>query len=189
VKVTVEYVTLPCDGESENGDAALVRRWEDGALIVVLDALGHGPPAAHTARTAVRHLEGAPIDRGLRPMVEGLHEVLRGTRGAAAMLLMIQRAGLEGCAVGNVSLRAYRARVPALLSPGVLGGSLARLHLFRAELSPGARILVFSDGIAPRFDEEVWRRAAGPEACRALIQRYRKPHDDATVLVTDIEAA
>jgi negative regulator of sigma-B (phosphoserine phosphatase) len=189
VRVAVEYVTLPRDGERENGDAALVRRFSDGALVVVLDALGHGAPAAEAAKVAVRHLEGAPIDRGLRPVVESLHEALRGTRGAAAMLLLIRRGSLEGCAVGNVSLRAYRAQVPALLSPGVLGGSLARLHVFNAELSPGARILIFSDGITPRFDEEAWRRAAGPEACRAIITRYRKAHDDATVLVTDIEAA
>ena len=60
MRVAVEYVTLPRDGESENGDAALVRRWEDGALIVVLDALGHGAPAAQTARSAVRYLESAP---------------------------------------------------------------------------------------------------------------------------------
>jgi phosphoserine phosphatase RsbX len=189
VKIAVEFLTLPRDGEIENGDAALVRRWEGGALVVVLDALGHGPPAAHAATTALRYLEGAPVDRGLRPMVEGLHEALRGTRGAAAILLLMQRGHLEGCAVGNVSLRAYKARVPALLSPGVLGASLARLHVFQADLSPGDRLLVFSDGIAPRFEDEVWRRAAAAEVCRTIIERHRKSHDDATVLVTDIEAA
>ncbi len=189
MKVAVEFLTLPRDGESENGDAALVRRWEGGALVVVLDALGHGPPAAQAAGTALRYLEEVPVDRGVRPVVDGLHEALRGTRGAAAMILLMQGARLEGCAVGNVSLRAYQARIPVLLSPGVLGGSLARLHVFQADLSPGDRLLVFSDGIAPRFDEETWRRASAADVCRKIIERHRKPHDDATVLVTDIEAS
>lgn len=189
MKATVEFVTVPREGEQENGDAAVVRRTDDHLLVGVIDALGHGERAAEAARAGVRYLDDARLDRGLRPVIEGLHERLRGTRGAAAMLLLFQEQKLEGCGVGNVALRAYRARVPAMLTPGVLGGSVTRLRLFTAEVAPGDRIILFSDGISSRFEEESTRSSSALATCQAIMERHRKPHDDATVLVTDIERA
>jgi negative regulator of sigma-B (phosphoserine phosphatase) len=188
VKVTVEFVTVPREGERDNGDAAVVRRSEDGVLIAVIDALGHGRHAAEAAVAGIRYLEEAPLQGGIRRVVEGLHERLRGTRGAAAMLLLIRDNKLEGCGVGNVGIRSYRARIPAMLTPGVLGGSITRLRLFQAEVEAGHRIILFSDGISSRFDDEGARGAPPLATCTAIMERYRKPHDDATVLVTDIEA-
>jgi negative regulator of sigma-B (phosphoserine phosphatase) len=185
--VTAEFITVPRDGEKANGDAALVRRTDDSLLIVVLDALGHGEKAAHAAAIGLRYLAEAPLGRGLRPVIDALHEQLRGSRGAAAMLLLVRGSRLEGCGVGNVGLRAYRGKVPAMLTPGVLGGSMNRLHLFHADLSAGDRIVLFSDGISGRFDEEASRPAPALATCRAIMERHRRPHDDATVLVTDIE--
>ncbi len=190
MRVVADYVTVPREGEAHNGDAALVRRFGDGALLAVVDALGHGELAAEASGKAIAFLDTAPVDKGVSRLVEGLHDALRGTRGAAAMLLLFQGSRLEGCGVGNVALRAYRAKVPALLTAGVLGGaSLARLRVFTAQVSPGDRVIVHSDGITARFDDEASRRAAPLEICRAIMQRHRRPHDDATVLVTDIEAS
>jgi negative regulator of sigma-B (phosphoserine phosphatase) len=186
VKVTAEFITVPREGEKANGDAALVRRADDGLLIVVLDALGHGEKAAAAAEIGLRYLAEAPLARGLRPVIDVLHEKLRGSRGAAAMLLLLRGTHLEGCGVGNVGLRSYRAKVPAMLTPGVLGGSMNRLHLFHSDLSPGDRIVLFSDGITARFDEEASRGAPALATCQTIMERHRRSHDDATVLVTDI---
>ncbi len=187
----VEFLTVPKDGETQNGDAAMVRRFVDGgldgALIAVIDALGHGPLAAEAAAVALRYLADAPVAQGLRVIVEELHARLRGTRGAAGMFVLVREHRLEGCGVGNVALRSYRANVPAMLTPGVLGagGSLKSLRVFRAELSSGDRLVVHSDGIDARFDELVARRDPALETCHAIMKRNRRPHDDATVLVAD----
>jgi negative regulator of sigma-B (phosphoserine phosphatase) len=188
VRAVVEFITIPREGERENGDAALVRRWEGGLLIAVIDSLGHGEHAAQATAVGLGYLQEVSVKGGLRPVVEGLHEKLRGTRGAAAMLLLVEQHRLEGCGVGNVALRAYRARVPAMLTPGVLGAQLNRLHLFTADLAPGDRLVLFSDGITSRFDDEAQRRVPALETCRAIMERYRRTHDDATVLVIDIES-
>jgi negative regulator of sigma-B (phosphoserine phosphatase) len=200
VKVAIEFVTIPKDGEKVNGDAALVRRdagpggpgGSGVTLVAVIDALGHGEKAAQAADVGMRYLEAAPLGKGIRHLMEGLHDQLRGTRGAAAMLLLLERDKLlTGCSVGNVTLRSYRAKVPATLTPGVLGGQMNKLRLFQAELAPGDRLVVFSDGISSRFDEEAARR---PEAfnalatCQAIMAHHRKAHDDATVLVVDVES-
>lgn len=190
MRVVADFVTVPREGESHNGDAALVRRSDDVALLAVIDALGHGELAAAASDKAIAFLDEAPLDKGVSRLVEGLHETLRGTRGAAAMLLLVSGERLEGCGVGNVALRSYRAKVPAILTAGVLGGAtLARPRIFLAQLSPGDRVVVHSDGVTARFDDEASRRAAPLEICRAIMQRHRRPHDDATVLVTDIEAS
>ncbi len=188
MKVAVDFVTLPKEGEKANGDAAMVRRADDDVLIAVIDALGHGEKAAEVSVAALAYLDRAPIAKGLRSMVEGLHDSLRGSRGAAAMLLLVHHHRLEGCGVGNVGLRSYRARVPAMLTPGVLGGSMNRLRLFQAEVAPGDRIILYSDGISTRFDEEGARSGTPLSVCQAIIERHRKPHDDATVLVADFES-
>jgi negative regulator of sigma-B (phosphoserine phosphatase) len=187
VKVAVEFLSVPREGERENGDAVVVRTGDEGVLVAVIDALGHGAVAAEVAAAAVAYLDLAPVHRGITTIMEGLHARLRGTRGAAAMVLILSGGRVAGCGVGNVELRSTTRRVPVILSPGVLGTSLGRIHVFEAPLSAGDRLVVFSDGIAGRFEDELSRKLPGIETCRAIMDRHRRPHDDATVLVTDIE--
>jgi negative regulator of sigma-B (phosphoserine phosphatase) len=188
VKLAAEFLTLPRDGEAESGDVALVRREEETTLLAVVDALGHGARAATAAGIAAAYLGDAPLERGIVSLVEGLHERLRGTRGAAAMILLVARGRLEGCGVGNVEARGVGTRVPTVLTPGVLGAQMTRLKVFDAELSARGRIVVFSDGISSRVGLDDVAALGAADACRALMDRYRRPADDATVLVTDFEA-
>lgn len=191
MKVTAEYITIPRDGETENGDAALVRHGGEGArtLLAVIDALGHGTRAAQAAGVATQFLSEAPLDRGVRPLIDGLHERLRGTRGAAAMLILLGQGKLEGCGVGNVEARGHNTRVPAVLTAGVLGSAqLAKLRPFETALGARGRFVIFSDGISGRLLLDDVASLDPRETCRALMDRYRRAEDDATVLVTDFEA-
>jgi negative regulator of sigma-B (phosphoserine phosphatase) len=189
VNLNVDYLSVPREGERENGDAALVRRWDGGALIAVLDALGHGPSAAEAARVGVSFLSEATTTVGLRHLVLDLHHGLRGTRGAAALLLLVNGDKLEGCGIGNVEMRSYHSRVPAILTPGVLGaGTLGKLRVFQADLVAGARMVVHSDGVEGRFDDVASLQRPAISTCKAIMERHRRPHDDATVLVIDVEA-
>ncbi|MFT3768491.1 MAG: phosphoserine phosphatase [Minicystis sp.] len=188
MKLTVDFATLPREGEQENGDTVVVRHGDGVSLLGVIDALGHGTRAATAAAAASRYLSSAPLDRGLLHVVEGLHENLRGTRGAAAMLLFLGGKRLEGCGVGNVEVRGQGTRVPAVLTPGILGAQLGRLKIFEAALAERGRIIIFSDGISGRMALDDIAGQPPRDACRALMDRYRRPGDDATVLVTDFEA-
>lgn len=188
MKLTVEYLTAPLEGETENGDAALVRFEDQGGLVGVIDALGHGGRAAETAARATGFLAEVDLAGGLRAAMEGLHVVLKGTRGAAAMLLRFSPGKVEGMSIGNVDARAQGARVPFILTPGVLGSQVSRFKVFEAKLSGRGRIAVFSDGISRHLALDDLTNLATRDACRALMDRYRRPGDDATVLVTDFEA-
>lgn len=185
----VEHRSVPRQGEAECGDIAVFRADAGVTLFAVIDALGHGPHAASAARIAADHLVGAALDRGLLHLIETLHAALRGSRGAAAMLCILTPDGvLQGCGVGNVELRAIGSRVPAVLTPGILGASINRLRTFEARLSVGDRLIIFSDGLSARMDLDRVRGLSPGEACDVLMAEYRRSHDDSTVLVTDIEA-
>ena len=184
-----EHRSLPREGEHECGDLALVRSHGGSTLLAVIDALGHGPHAAAAAALAADHLAAAAIDAGLLPLMEGLHAALRGSRGAAAMIVLLTPDGrLRGCGVGNVELRTVGSRVPAVLTPGVLGASINRLRTFEGRVAAGDRLVIFSDGISSRMELERVRGLAPGAACDALMAQYRRNHDDSTVLITDLEA-
>jgi phosphoserine phosphatase RsbX len=184
-----EHRSVPREGEVECGDVAVVRAEAEATLFAVIDALGHGPHAAATARTAAEHLAAAPLDRGVQHLMEGLHASLRRSRGAAAMICLVTPDGrIQGCGVGNVELRVIGSRVPSVLTPGVLGASVNRIRTFEARLALGDRLVIFTDGLSSRMDLESVRGLAPGEACDALMAQYRRTHDDSTVLVTDIEA-
>ena len=55
----LEYavVSVPVAGEEESGDLHLVTQTDRGALVAVIDGLGHGSEAANAARAAVATLE------------------------------------------------------------------------------------------------------------------------------------
>lgn len=187
MRLAVSHLVLPKEGEQRSGDAVFVRPSDDGGLFAVIDALGHGDKAAATADVALEVLAEMPADATVLAIIERLHVRLRGTRGAAAMICAVQAGKLTGCGVGNVDLASAGTRVPAIQSPGILGASLNRIRIFDACLAPGDRLALFSDGIAPRFDLSTFRGKSAEEVCRALMERNRRPHDDATVLIADLE--
>jgi negative regulator of sigma-B (phosphoserine phosphatase) len=187
VRWSYAHASIPKEGERSCGDTVVVRVEQGVALLAVIDALGHGAHAAVVADRGREFLAAAPLDRDVRTLTEGLHEALRGTRGAAAMCCLVRGDQIEGCGVGNVELRALKSRVPVILTPGVVGVQMTRLRVFAGTLIPGARLCLFSDGISPRMDLERVERLAAEPACQTLVERYRRSHDDATLLIADLE--
>jgi negative regulator of sigma-B (phosphoserine phosphatase) len=187
VKLSVEHLVVPKEGEEQSGDAVFVRVSDGGGVFAVIDALGHGERAAQAAAVALAVLRDAPVSWGAGVLVEQLHLRLRGTRGAAAMICVVREGRIEGCSVGNVELISVGTRIPWVPSPGILGASLRRIRLFESQLNTGDRLVLLSDGVSPRVDPTQLRGFSASEACRTLMTRYRRPHDDATVLVADIE--
>lgn len=188
MKLSHYHVSLPKEGEQLSGDAVVVREKDGTYLLAVIDSLGHGPVASIVADRARAYLETAPLDRDVRYLIDGLHAALRGTRGAAGMCVLVRKGRVEGCGIGNVEMRVIKNRVPVVLTPGILGVSTLRARIFEGSVSSGARLLLFSDGISPRMDMERAAKLSAEEACRSLVERYRRPHDDASLLIVDVQS-
>jgi negative regulator of sigma-B (phosphoserine phosphatase) len=155
-------------------------------MLAVIDGLGHGPEAAQASRAAVELLGSLPLGTPVLEAMQGLHAALRGTRGAAATVCMIDGLHLEVCAVGNVQLLCVNVDVPLVLSAGVLGHHVARFRVSGCELRLGARLALISDGISTRFRLEELRNLEPAAACEHILAKYRRKEDDATVLIADL---
>ena len=185
---SVEHLSLPRGGESVNGDAVVVRRTESHHLLAIIDALGHGARAAVVANAAVKALEVCRLDQGVLHVIEELNVSLRGTRGACALVCILGSGRLEGCSVGNVELRTSGIVVPFVLTPGVLGARVHRPRVFSGTPTGRARLVAYSDGVSSRFHLDSFAEFSTGDARRAIFERHRRTHDDATLLVADVEA-
>jgi phosphoserine phosphatase RsbX len=189
VKLAAAQISIPIVGEVKNGDAALIRELPDGSYVLaVIDGLGHGPDAAVASLAAVELLEGLSPGSNVDSVMQDLHRHLRGTRGAAGTLCIIKGEEMEACAVGNVALMSVDCNVPLVLSAGVLGHQVAKFRVCSSRLKPGARLALLSDGVSTRFRLEELRQLDPMQACQDIMARFRRKHDDATVLVADVLA-
>lgn len=171
-----------------SGDLHVVAHFDRGALLAVLDGLGHGEEAAEAAAAGVAVLQedpGAP----LQELVERCHQALRGTRGAAMTVVSIDavRSELEWCGVGNVEGVLVRGQrdLPSEAAPtrgGVVGYRLPPLKVSHLPITPGDLVVLASDGLRSGFWTSIERADSPQHIADALFARYAKTTDDALVL-------
>lgn len=189
MRVNVEVSVRPKEGESVSGDAVMVREEDGTHLLAVVDALGHGAGAAKTADVAIDFLSKCSIKGvGVIEIVSNLHVALRGTRGTATTICLLDgdSGRVTGCGVGNVQVRCTDPRVSPFLTSGVLGQAVDPFRVFSGTISPDARLVMFSDGISHRFALSAMQRMPARDACAKIMETFRHSHDDATILVADV---
>lgn len=186
MRIEAHHRSIPKAGETKNGDAVLVRTVGDATLIALVDALGHGPAAADTAAVALDFLREQEDLGSVRALMDGLHRRMHGTRGAAVLICVIEGGHLVGCSVGNVEVRSLLDKLPAVLTPGIVGVRLRNLRIFEATLRAGERLVFFSDGLSSSLRALDANGRRGRDACDFLMVRHRRAHDDATVVVVDV---
>jgi len=190
---TVEWgmASLPLPGESESGDACVVEAFEAGALVAVIDALGHGPEAAHAAGVAVRVLEGHARDKP-DVLIHRCHEEMRETRGAAISAASFDwpRRIMTWLGIGNVMGVLMRAdpevnpRVKQMVvHGGVVGYQLVNMPPRVVQIAPGDTLILATDGVRRNFTE-ILPLVMNPQLLADRILRdYGTQSDDALVLV------
>lgn len=187
MKYQLAHSSRPCPGETLNGDAVWVGTWIHRPVFAVFDASGHGPEAHEAARMACDVLERWDGTLDMRALAAQLHAELKGSRGSAALITVLDERMLRGFGVGNVELRALNRTISALLTPGVLGVRLRRrVHVFEIPLRAGDRLMTCSDGVRGRIDSEYHEGLSPADLCDSLLRDHSRPHDDATVLVADV---
>jgi phosphoserine phosphatase RsbX len=180
----------PLAGESSSGDASLVQAFRGGLVLAVVDALGHGEPAASAARICIATLSahtGDPVDR----MLMRCHEQLVHTRGAALSLASYDsvRSELTWVGVGNVE-SVYFALGRPVITPrslvvrnGVVGMRLPPNRVTTIPVSSGDMLVFATDGIGPGFATAIRVNEPTQRIADDVLARYGKANDDALVLV------
>lgn len=181
----------PMPDEPESGDRYVVQPAADGALIAVVDGLGHGPAAAAAAKIAVATLEAYTHESPLG-LVLRCHEELRGTRGAVMTLAFFHTRDrtLTWLGVGNVeaalfsvSTQEFGQAERAPLRPGVLGHQLPVLRAKVLPLRPFDTLVVATDGIKPDFTDTLVLDGDPQQIADRILAQHGKGTDDALVVV------
>jgi len=140
--------------------------------------LGHGPDAATASQAGSDLLAVVSLESSVLKIMEGLHDALKGSRGAAATVCVLRGDELEVCAVGNVELRTFDVRVPLVFTAGIVGVRIAKYHTCRTRLTGKGRLVLFSDGISLRTPLEDVRSMAPallvPRSCGNTAARRRR---------------
>jgi anti-sigma regulatory factor (Ser/Thr protein kinase) len=180
---------VPLAGEEVSGDGWAVSCDLDGATLLGVDGLGHGPEAAKAAAGAIEALErrpaAAPAD-----VLQSAHELLRVTRGAAASVARIDYAADEVrfAGIGNVSGTVFDGDMRRTLVShnGIVGNNMRKVQEFSAAFPRGALCILHSDGIQTQWDLNAYPglAARAPVLVAAVLVRdFSRGRDDAMVLV------
>lgn len=175
-------------GESSSGDRAVVVPFPDGALVALIDGLGHGYEACEAALEAERVLLAAPYEP-VTVLVQRCHEALRGTRGAVMSLASFdaKSGAMSWLAVGNVEGLLVRAngeaRDAVAMRGGTVGYTLPPLSPRTLLVYPGDTLAFASDGIRHGFHDEIIPPRSPQEIADQVIARWSKGTDDACVVV------
>jgi len=187
--VEVGALCTPLAGEDACGDGWAFSCDADGATLLGVDGLGHGPEAAKAAAGAIHALERRPA-AGPGEVLQTAHELLRVTRGAALAAARIDYRGddVRFAGIGNVGGLVYDGAVRrALVSHnGIVGHNMRKVQEFAAPFPPGALCVLYSDGIQSQWDlgDYPGLHVRAPALVAAVLMRdFIRRRDDAMVLV------
>ena len=195
LRIETGIATAARAGETESGDVSVVSLTPGGALLGVVDGLGHGKEAAAAAMLAISVLE-AHSSESLIALVRRCNEELRATRGVVVSLASINAGegaltALSWIGIGNVEgilLRADSRTHPPmeslLLRGGVVGGTeLPPLSETVLPIFPGDTLIFATDGIKSGFSVGRVPRTAPQRLANWILRHHAKGTDDALVLV------
>jgi hypothetical protein len=161
----------------------------DGATLLGVDGLGHGPEAAKAAHAAIEALERRPSDAPSE-VLHTAHQGLRITRGAALSVARIDYTGdsVRFAGIGNVNgvVHDGTSRRALMSHNGIVGANMRKVQEFTVECLPGALVILHSDGVETRWDlaDYPGLHARVPALVAGILMRdFIRGRDDAMVLV------
>ncbi len=172
----------------ECGDIGVIKASDDRVLLGLVDALGHGHDAYEVAHLARDHIE-AHFREDPLVLMQGLHERLKGTKGAVAALCLVNLATgeLVHVGIGNITVRMMGSNPFAFVPrDGVLGYRIPSLRTQARTVFPGDILVMHSDGIREHFsplDHAGLLDGSAETIAGRLLEHYRKRDDDASCII------
>jgi len=172
----------------ECGDTGVIKSGDRQCLLGLVDALGHGRKAHDTAMLARDYIE-RNFRENLVPLMEGMHEALKGSAGAVASLcrLDIDTGRLVHTGIGNITVKVLGARPLTMVSrDGIIGFQIPSPRKQETTLIPGDVLIMHSDGIRENISQlEMMSLLNGTakEIAARLLEKFGKKDDDASCII------
>ena len=165
----------------------------EGALVAVIDGLGHGHAAARAAQIA-REAVCEAVGADIIALAHRCHRALASTRGAAVALAYVSTSAstLTWLGVGNVEgrfitgdqrTRPPRASASLRLRRGVMGHQLPAIDTATLDIHRGDILILSTDGITPRFGEALDVSGSSQRIAERILAEHWTVADDGLVLV------
>ncbi|NVK16110.1 MAG: SpoIIE family protein phosphatase [Rhodobacteraceae bacterium] len=181
----------PKSGCTACGDGYLLRRDGGRLLVALADGVGSGPQARDAASACLEELAAGAV-RGVAELFEAAHGRLRGTRGAALAVAVIDpdQEVVEWAALGDVEGIICQIQPGSAESAAIMqkGGTLG-VHFpgvfCQSQKFPRQHVLIFaSDGVSRQFRSALPRAQIPPQEWAAsCLGEYGREHDDRTILI------
>lgn len=174
-------------GETASGDGYVVEAIRGGALLGVVDGLGHGVDAQTAAELALATMRDA-AEESPEEIIKRCHLALTRTRGVVMTVASIVSGTLRWVGVGNVEGALFRAEArdraveSAPLRGGVVGYQIPVLRPASVQLDAGDLCVLTTDGVSPGFWEKVGTSNPVREVASEILARFARGDDDALVL-------
>jgi anti-sigma regulatory factor (Ser/Thr protein kinase) len=172
-----------------NGDAFVVAKWSESALVGLIDGLGHGQFAHRAALSARNYVEGH-YDLPLDQIFLGTGRACRTTRGVVMALARFDwgEGRLVFASIGNIEARVFPKASPFrfIIRRGVIGLNAPRPVAVENPWPFDHVLVLHSDGISTHWDWkdlQDWENRPASEIANELLKRNAKESDDATVIV------
>jgi anti-sigma regulatory factor (Ser/Thr protein kinase)/serine/threonine protein phosphatase PrpC len=182
---------------NDNGDAFVIEKANQCAVVSVIDGLGHGQ-FAHRAAQAARHYVDSHFEEPLAAIFRGTGRACRGTRGVVMALAKFDweldpassrvTTRLSLASMGNIETRVFGSLRPLHfeIRRGIVGVNAREPLVTEHAWEPNFIMVMHSDGLSSH-----WRWHDFPEIPEApanviaqrLLNRLAKDNDDATVVV------
>jgi negative regulator of sigma-B (phosphoserine phosphatase) len=185
------FAGVAIEGEERSGDLAVFAGYAGGALVAVLDGLGHGDAAADASDIAAevirRHRSAPPAE-----LLERCHTALHKTRGVVMTLSWfdLDRHEMSWAGVGNVEARLVRGAAnygdrhdSALVLGGVVGYNLPTVRPATMQLLPGDAVAFATDGIEADYSASLVPGLPAQRLAERILERHSKGTDDALAVV------
>jgi len=173
--------------DSECGDIGVIKAFDKKVFMGLVDVLGHGKKAHEIAIMCKEYLD-KNYQKDIIRIMRGLHEEIRGSRGAVVglCLLDLQLMELRYVGVGNITARVFGPDTMRLISlPGVVGYVLPTLKVMESPFSRADSIVLYTDGVKENFKLEEYPEILTDDArtiVKNIIQRFGKKSDDAACM-------
>jgi hypothetical protein len=184
VEIKIRVVSSPLHVEY-GGDAYLVKRFPGKVLLAIVDALGHGQMAR---RAASRTIELITVnnDTQLDKLLDSIHKDLADTVGVVLGLALVDYKcrQLTFAGIGNIIIKLIGKKITEVILPtGILGYRTNNILCSTVAISQDDVLLMHTDGISDNYKLNPSLLSFPKQIAQTLMSDYRRPNDDALVLV------